>query len=102
MSIPVISEQESQFTFGGGYPVKFYFGGEYQYNVKSEEQLETIKVWAFKNDVHSLVCFEWGTVSLRITENGALTSYPDQLFGHSRRIYAELIRINRQREEIKN
>ena len=101
MSIQVISEQESKFNFGGGYPVKFYFGGEYQYDVQSEEQLETIRLWAFKNDVHSLVCFQWGILNLRINKNGALNSYPDQLFGHARRIMDEMIRINRQYEETK-
>lgn len=99
MNIQIISERESQFTFGGEWPVKFYFSGNYQYDVKSEEQLETIRLWAFKNAVHRHVCFRWHDIALFITEHGALTSYPDQLFGHARRIYAEMIRINREREK---
>ena len=102
MDIPVIAEAESKFTFGNGTPVRFYINGNFQFDVASEEQLETIRLWAFKNAVHRHVCFRWHDIALFITEHGALTSYPDQLFGHARRIYAEMIHIKQQRQELKN
>ena len=101
MDIPVITESESKFTFGNGTPVRFYINGNFQFDVASEEQLETIRLWAYKNKVHRHVVFGWGDVAFSINEDGALRSYPDQLFGHSRRIYAEMILIKHQRQELK-
>lgn len=99
MDIPVIAEAESKFTFGNGTPVRFYINGNFQFDVASEEQLETIRLWAYKNKVHRHVVFGWGDVAFSINEGGALSSYPDQLFGHGTRIAAQMIRINREREK---
>lgn len=100
MSIPVISESESKFTFGNGTPVRFYFNGDFQYNVTSEEQFETIRLWAYKNEVHPDVNFGWGYVVLSINDDGTLDSYPPALFGHGTRVHAETIRIKRERQTI--
>jgi hypothetical protein len=97
MDIQIISERESQFTFGGDTPVRFSFDGEYQYDVKSEEQLETIRLWAFENNVHNRVAFHWNYSLISITNDGYLDEYPPKLFGHGTRIAAQIIRIRRER-----
>lgn len=78
--------------------IEFFIGGEYQFDVDSEIEINNIRIAAAKGGWWNEVEFRFNDHRIFMTESYALTSYPKGFMDTEQRQIAELIRLNREQK----